>query len=278
MADKLDGDLIADILNARQVSEEEIYVQRDRVSELKKALKKLDSQEAKTLLGLADYLVKKSVWIIGGDGWAYDIGYGGLDHVLASGKNVNILVLDTQVYSNTGGQQSKATFTGAAAKFAASGKAAMPKDLALMAIAYENVYVARVAMGANNKQVVKAFIEAEQYDGPSIIIAYSHCVAHGYDLRYGMEHQKLAVDSGIWPIFRYNPALLKEGKNPMILDYKGPKIPVKEFMYSETRFKMVEKISAEHAKEYLKTAQYHAEQMYRKYQAIANTDFIKEGE
>ena len=278
MADKLDGDLVADILNAKQVIEEEIYAQRERVDELKKALQKLDSEEAKTLLGLADYLVKKSVWIIGGDGWAYDIGYGGLDHVLSTGKNVNILVLDTQVYSNTGGQQSKATLTGATAKFAASGKAAMPKDLALMAIAYENVYVARVAMGANNKQVVKAFMEAEQYDGPSIIIAYSHCVAHGYDLRYGMDHQKLAVESGLWPTFRYNPALLKEGKNPMTLDYKGPKIPVKDFMYTETRFKMVEKISAEHAKEYLHTAQYHAEQMYRKYQAIANTEYIKEGE
>ena len=278
MANKLDSDLVADILNAKQVSEEEIFAQRQRVEELKKALEKIDTEETKTLLGLADYLVKKSVWIIGGDGWAYDIGYGGLDHVLASGKNVNILVLDTQVYSNTGGQQSKATLTGATAKFAASGKAAMPKDLALMAIAYENVYVARVAMGANNKQVVKAFMEAEQYDGPSIIIAYSHCVAHGYDLRYGMDHQKLAVDSGLWPTFRYNPALLKEGKNPMTLDYKGPKIPVKDFMYSETRFKMVEKISAEHAKEYLKTAQYHAEQMYRKYLAIANTKYLKEGE
>ena len=276
MADKLDGDLVAEILNAKQVSEEEINAQRDRVERVKKVLKKADNKEAKALLGLADNLVKKSVWIIGGDGWAYDIGYGGLDHVLASGKNVNILVLDTQVYSNTGGQQSKATPTGAAVKFAANGKAAMPKDLALMAIAYENVYVARVAMGANNKQVVKAFIEAEQYEGTSIIIAYSHCVAHGYDLRYGMNHQKLAVDCGLWPIFRYNPTLLKEGKNPMTLDYKGPKIPVKDFMYSETRFKMVEKISPEFAKEYLKTAQYHAEQMYRKYQAIAETKYIKE--
>jgi len=205
---------------------------------------------------------------MGGDGWAYDIGYGGLDHVLASGKNVNILVMDTQVYSNTGGQQSKATLSGAVAKFASAGKAQLPKDLAMMALTYGNVYVAKIAMGANDAQTVKAFVEAEKYDGPSIIIAYSHCVAHGYDLRYGMDHQKLAVDSGLWPLFRYNPDLKTEGKNPMQLDYKGPKIDVKNFMYQETRFKMVEKLNMDNAKEYLETAREHAKTLYARYKNI----------
>ena len=256
------------ILESKQETEQEIFRQRERVEELKAVLKNIDGNDSKRLNKLADYLVKKSVWMIGGDGWAYDIGYGGVDHVLASGKNVNILVLDTQVYSNTGGQQSKATLTGAVAKFAAGGKAQVPKDLALMAIAYENVYVARVSMGANDAKTVKAFVEAEAYDGPSIIIAYSHCVAHGYDLRHGMEHQKLAVDSGLWATFRYNPELIKEGKNPMILDYKGPKIDVKEFMYKETRFKMVEKLDEDNATKYLQTARDHASDMYKKYKNL----------
>lgn len=205
---------------------------------------------------------------MGGDGWAYDIGYGGLDHVLASGKNVNILVLDTQVYSNTGGQQSKATMTGAVAKFAAGGKAGLPKDLAAMAIAYENVYVAKVSMGANDTATVKAFIEAERYNGPSIIIAYSHCVAHGYDLRYGVDQQKRAVDSGLWPIFRFNPDKIKEGENPMTLDYKGPKIEVKDFMYRETRFKMAEKMNAVSAESFLTTAAHTAQSLYARYQNL----------
>jgi pyruvate-ferredoxin/flavodoxin oxidoreductase len=262
---QLDSALCEEILTAEQHDEADIYEQRKHVEVLKKLLEKDGSEVAKKLLGLADYLVKKSVWMIGGDGWAYDIGYGGLDHVLASGKNVNILVLDTQVYSNTGGQQSKATFTGAVAKFAAGGKPQLPKDLAMMAIAYEDVYVARVAMGANDGQTVKAFIEAERYDGPSIIIAYSHCVAHGYDLKYGMEHQKLAVNAGLWPLFRYNPDLALEGKNPMHLDYKAPSIDVKNFMYQETRFKMVEKMNAGAAKGFLDTASMHAKAMYERY-------------
>jgi len=266
--DGVDAKLKEDLLECEQKTEPEIFEQRERVDELKKVLQSASGDEANRLKELADYLVKKSVWMIGGDGWAYDIGYGGLDHVLASGKNVNILVLDTQVYSNTGGQQSKATMTGAVAKFAAGGKPQVPKDLAMMAIAYENVYVARVAMGASDAQTVKAFVEAEAYDGPSIIIAYSHCVAHGYDLRYGMAHQKLAVDSGLWATFRYNPELEKEGKNPMILDYKGPKIDVKNFMYQETRFKMVEKLDANDAKEYLETARTHAKDMYKRYKNI----------
>jgi pyruvate-ferredoxin/flavodoxin oxidoreductase len=261
----LDGGLVAEILGASQRDEKEINAQRSRINILKQMLKKSDMPKAKELLEIADYLVHKSVWIIGGDGWAYDIGYGGLDHVLASGKNVNILVLDTQVYSNTGGQQSKATMTGAVAKFAAGGKAAMPKDLASMAINYENVYVAKVSLGANDKATTKAFLEAEAYDGPSIIIAYSHCVAHGYDLRYGMEQQKKAVQSGLWPIFRFNPELLAAGKNPMILDYKEPSIGVKEFMYGETRFKMVEKMDKEAALGFLQTATHTAQNLYKRY-------------
>ncbi|MDD2950448.1 MAG: pyruvate:ferredoxin (flavodoxin) oxidoreductase, partial [Sulfuricurvum sp.] len=268
LKDKLDPSAVTDILNAEQHDEAQINAQRQRVELLKKSLEALDHDDAKTLIELSDYLVKKSVWIMGGDGWAYDIGYGGLDHVLASGKNVNILVLDTQVYSNTGGQQSKATFTGAVAKFAAGGKAAMPKDLAAMAINYQNVYVAKVSMGANDTATVKAFVEAERYDGPSIIIAYSHCVAHGYDLKYGFDQQKRAVDSGLWPIFRFNPDKIKEGQNPMTLDYKGPKIDVKDFMYRETRFKMAEKMNKEAADSYLATASQTAQSLYHRYQNL----------
>jgi len=278
MKSEVGSELAESILRSKQENEPEIFEQRERVEVLKKVLSTMQGTQAERLQNLSDYLIKKSVWMIGGDGWAYDIGYGGLDHVMASGKNVNILVLDTQVYSNTGGQQSKATMTGAVAKFAAGGKAQIPKDLAMMAIAYGNVYVARVAMGASDAQTVKAFMEAEAYDGPSIIIAYSHCVAHGYDLRYGMDHQKLAVDSGLWATFRYNPDLEKEGKNPMQLDYKGPKIDVKNFMYQETRFKMVEKLNADHARSYLETARTHAKEMYKRYQNIAEMSFKKEGE
>ncbi len=273
LKEKIGAELCDTILNSEQKDEPEIFEQRQRVEELKKILKNIEGKESERLQTLSDYLVKKSVWLMGGDGWAYDIGYGGLDHVLASGKNVNVLVLDTQVYSNTGGQQSKATMTGAVAKFAAGGKPQIPKDLAMMAIAYGNVYVAKVAMGASDAQTVKAFVEAERYDGPSIIIAYSHCVAHGYDLRYGMDHQKLAVDAGLWPIFRYNPEL----KNPMHLDYKGPQIDVKNFMYQETRFKMVEKLNADNAKEYLQTARDNANEMYRRYKDIEDMS-SQEGE
>ncbi len=273
----LDDTLVNEIINATQIDEKEINIQRDRVENLKRALKDIQSVKAKELFEVADYLVKKSVWIMGGDGWAYDIGYGGLDHVLASGKNVNILVLDTQVYSNTGGQQSKATMTGAVAKFAAGGKAGMPKDLAAMAINYENVYVAKVSLGANDKACIKAFIEAEAYEGPSLIIAYSHCVAHGYDLRYGMDQQKAAVASGLWPIFRFNPDLVAQGENPLILDYKAPSIDVKDFMYKETRFKMVEKLNKEAADKFLKTASYTATNLYKRYTNLQQ-QFKKEWE
>lgn len=265
---KLDVQLVDEILNAVQKTEQDINAQRDRVAKLEDLLKSLNTDEAKELLSISEYLVKKSVWIIGGDGWAYDIGYGGLDHVLASGKNVNILVLDTQVYSNTGGQQSKATPTGAVAKFAAGGKSGVAKDLAAMAVAYENVYVAKVALGANNTATTKAFVEAEAYDGVSIIIAYSQCIAHGYDLRYGMQQQKNAVNSGVWPIFRFNPELIGTDTNPMHLDYKGPKIDVKDYMYNETRFKMVEKMNQNAAKEFLQTARHTAQTQYKRYKTL----------
>jgi len=268
LSDHIDPELSEAILNADQHDEADIFEQRKRVAELKDQLNTIQSDDAKNLLTLADYLVKKSVWIIGGDGWAYDIGYGGLDHVLASGKNVNILVLDTQVYSNTGGQQSKATPTGAVAKFASGGKSQLPKDLAMMVIPYGNVYVARVAMGASDTQTVKAFIEAERYDGPSLIIAYSHCIAHGYDLKHGMDQQKKAVECGLWPTFRYNPEL----ENPMKLDYKGPKIPVKEYMYNEARFKMVENVNPEDAAQFLETATFHAKEMYKRYVNLSKMD------
>ena len=206
---------------------------------------------ARELLAVADELVKKSVWILGGDGWAYDIGYGGLDHVLASGRNVNILVLDTEVYSNTGGQMSKSTPRGAVAKFAAGGKPVGKKDLAMMAVNYGSVYVARVAMGANDSQTIKAFMEAEAYDGPSLIIAYSHCIAHGYDLVHGLEQQKAAVNSGYWPLFRYNPALAEQSKNPFQLDSRPPALPLKEYIYNETRYTMLVKSNPEEAKRLL---------------------------
>jgi pyruvate-ferredoxin/flavodoxin oxidoreductase len=192
---------------------------------------------------------------MGGDGWAYDIGYGGLDHVIASGKNVNILVLDTEVYSNTGGQMSKATNRAAVAKFAAAGKPTAKKDLSLLSMMYTNVYVARVAMGANDAQTVRAFIEAEAYDGPSIIIAYSHCIAHGIDMARGMTNQKLAVDTGYFPLFRYNPELIKEGKNPFKLDSKAPKVPLADLTSIETRFNMLTKSHPDRAKELFKLAE-----------------------
>jgi pyruvate-ferredoxin/flavodoxin oxidoreductase len=278
MQEEIGTELSEAIVNAVQRDESDVYAQRERVETLKAKLENSSHEHAKRLLSLADYLSKKSVWIMGGDGWAYDIDYGGLDHVFASGRNVNILVLDTQVYSNTGGQQSKATLTGAVAKFAAGGKRALPKDLAMMAIAYENVYVAKVAMGADDTQTLRAFIEAERYDGVSLIIAYSHCVAHGYDLKYGMSQQKLAVESGIWPTFRYNPELKDKGENPMSVDYKKPTKSVKEFMYNETRFKMVEKMNSKDAKEFAAIAQNHADEQYKKYMNLTNLQYTAEVE
>ena len=213
MAPTVGEDLARSILDAPQVHESELRAQRARVAALQaKARRRIDNEAARDLLSVVDHLVRRSIWIVGGDGWAYDIGYGGLDHVLASGRDVNLLVLDTEVYSNTGGQASKATPLGAVAKFAAAGKRVARKDLALQAIAYGNVYVAQVAMGANPQQTLLAFREAEAYPGPSLIIAYSHCIAHGFDLRYGMKQQDLATASGYWPLFRYNPAMREIGE------------------------------------------------------------------
>ncbi len=266
------------ILTSEQKSEADITEQRERIDQLKLKLETIKTSAAKHLHSLADYMVSKSVWIMGGDGWAYDIGYGGLDHVLASGKNVNILVLDTEVYSNTGGQMSKSTPTGAVAKFAANGKPTAKKDLAMQAIAYGSVYVARVAMGANDTQTVKAFIEAERFNGPSIIIAYSHCIAHGYNMRFGAEQQKLAVNSGHWQLFRYNPELALEGKNPMILESKAPSIPLSDYIYNETRYNMVKKMNPEAAKQYLEFGQKQVQDNWKKYESLAKMDYSKQSE
>jgi pyruvate-ferredoxin/flavodoxin oxidoreductase len=243
------------ILNADQKTEQGVFAQRERIVELKAKLAGIDTLEARDLLSVADALVKKSIWIIGGDGWAYDIGYGGLDHVLASGRNVNVLVLDTEVYSNTGGQASKSTPRGAVAKFAAGGKPTGKKDLALIAMSYGSVYVAKIAMGAGDMHTVKAIMEAEAYDGPSLIIAYSHCIAHGYDLAHGMDQQKAAVNSGYWPLFRYNPDLVAQGKNPFQLDSRPASIGLKDYIYNETRYTMLAKSNPEHAQELYKLAQ-----------------------
>jgi len=232
--------LLEDIKNASMHNDDEIENQRARVAQLKTTLEKDSSPLAKQLLSVTDYLVDKSIWIVGGDGWAYDIGYGGLDHVLASGRDVNVLVLDTGVYSNTGGQMSKATPRAAVAKFAAAGKGQIKKDLGLMAMMYGNVYVAQISMAANMTQTVKAFQEAEAYNGPSLIIAYSHCIAHGFDLgKQGAEIQKDAVNSGFWPLYRYNPAVVEEGKHPLHLDSRAPRQDVAEFMYKQNRFKIL---------------------------------------
>ncbi|MDW8394867.1 MAG: pyruvate:ferredoxin (flavodoxin) oxidoreductase [Anaerolineae bacterium] len=264
------GEALCDaILNADQSTEAGIQAQRARVAELKAKLQMLDKPEAKRLLALADMLVRKSVWVVGGDGWAYDIGYGGLDHVLASGRNIKLLVLDTEVYSNTGGQASKATPLGAAAKFAASGKHQPKKDLGLMAITYGNVYVAQVAMGANDAQTIKAFLEAEAYDGPALIIAYAHCIAHGIDMAKGMNQQKLAVESGYWPLYRYNPVLAKEGKNPFQLDSSAPKIPLRDYAYNETRYRMLAQSNPEEAEALMKIAQEVVNARWRQYAALA---------
>jgi pyruvate-ferredoxin/flavodoxin oxidoreductase len=249
------SDLVPALLEADQSTEAGIEAQRERVARLKVALEGLGGPEARELLSVADALVKKSVWIVGGDGWAYDIGYGGLDHVLASGVKVNILVLDTEVYSNTGGQMSKATPRAAVAKFAAGGKTTAKKDLALMAMTYGSVYVARVAMGGNDGQTLRAFREAEAYPGPSLIIAYSHCIAHGYDLRHGMDQQKAAVLSGHWPLFRYNPELAREGRPTLELDSKAPSVPLKKYAYNETRYTMLAHSDPETARRLLEKAQ-----------------------
>jgi pyruvate-ferredoxin/flavodoxin oxidoreductase len=268
-AGKVGEQLVDAILNANQSTETGIKEQRQRIELLKQRLSGIDTPEAQQLASLADVLSRKNVWILGGDGWAYDIGYGGLDHVLASGRNVNILVLDTEVYSNTGGQASKSTPRGAVAKFAAKGKGISKKDLGLIAMAYGYVYIARVAFGASDQQTLSAFLEAEAYDGPSLIIAYSHCIAHGYDLRKGLEQQKLAVQSGAWPLYRYNPTLLEEGKNPLIMDSKEPTIPLSQYAYNETRYRMLLQSNEQRAEELMKQAQQDAKRRWTLYHQMA---------
>ncbi|MBG7610421.1 MAG: pyruvate:ferredoxin (flavodoxin) oxidoreductase [Anaerolineae bacterium] len=271
LASTIGEDLVTDLLNADQSDEAGIHAQRQRVELLKSSLENVDSPKVKDLLSLADVLVEKSVWIIGGDGWAYDIGYGGLDHVLASGRNVNILVLDTQVYSNTGGQSSKATPLGAVAKFAADGKSIPRKDIGMIAMSYGYIYVAQVSMGAKDTQTLKAFQEAAAFDGPSLILAYSPCIAHGLDIASGkgLEQQKLIVDSGLWPLYRYNPELAAQGKNPLQLDSKKPKIPVSDFAYNEGRYSMLLKNDEERAEKLMKAAQADVDSRWALYEQMA---------
>jgi len=269
LSGELGDALVQGLLDADQGKESGIQEQRSRVLELKKKLVSLNSQEAAALSAVADSLVQKSVWLLGGDGWAYDIGFGGLDHVLGSGRNVNVLVLDTEVYSNTGGQMSKATPRAAVAKFATGGKRTSKKDLAMEAVSYGSVYVARVAMGANDTHTVKAFLEAEAHDGPSLIIAYSHCIAHGYDMSFGLDQQKKAVLSGYWPLMRYNPALRLQGKNPFQLDSKAPSIPLKQYAYQEARYTMLVRSNPEAARELLRRAQDDVEREWRVYSGRA---------
>ncbi len=271
--------LAEEILECQQKDEAEIYEQRERVETLKERLHrhelmsrmhKLDTTDEQHLLAVADYLVKKSVWIVGGDGWAYDIGFGGLDHVLSSGRNLNILVLDTEVYSNTGGQMSKATPRAAVAKFAAAGKPAAKKDLGLMAMTYGNVYVANVAFGAKDEHTLRAFIEAEAYDGPSLIIAYSHCIAHGIEMETALHHQKAMVDSGQWLLYRYNPRRAANHENPLQLDSKGLKIPVEDFLRMENRFNQLLKGSDEEAKQLFAAAQHDVDMKWQMYSYLAS--------
>lgn len=271
--DKFGSDFVDQIINAKQIDETDIFEQRERVAKLNEMLKKEDDPKFKQLLDISDSLVKKSVWILGGDGWAYDIGYGGLDHVIASGRDVNLLVLDTEVYSNTGGQMSKSTPRGAIAKFAAAGKPIGKKDLGMMAMNYGNVYVAQVAFGANDTQTINAFLEAEAYDGPSVIIAYSHCIAHGINMATGTDQHKLAVNSGHFPMYRFNPEKLKNNENPLKLDSKTPKLSIKDYMYQETRFNILTKIMPERAEKLLKEAQDDVDRRWSFYEHIANMSY-----
>jgi pyruvate-ferredoxin/flavodoxin oxidoreductase len=274
LAPQLGDDLVNGIANANQSDETGIYAQRERVAALKQKLQKMDAPEAKVLLGLADQLVRKSVWIVGGDGWAYDIGYGGLDHVLATGRDVNVLVLDTEVYSNTGGQMSKSTPRGAVAKFAAGGKTMGKKDLGLIAMTYGHIYVASVALGAKDEQALRAFVEAESYPGPSLIIAYSHCIAHGIavDMGVGARQQKLAVETGQWLLYRFDPRRAEAGENPLQLDSQAAKAKLQDYLLTENRFKMLTKSKPEEAKKLFAQAQVDADRRWKFYQFLSGRD------
>ena len=277
LKDEIGSDLADTILAAEQHTEPEIFEQRKRIEQLKAGLASSSNAESKSLLGVADYLAKKSVWAIGGDGWAYDIGYGGLDHVFASGRNINILVLDTEVYSNTGGQTSKATPLGAVAKFSAGGKPVKKKDLAMMAMAYGNVYVAQVAFGAKDVQTLRAFIEAESYDGPSLIIAYSPCIAHGVDLSNNLRQQAMAVNSGHWSLFRYDPRKTEQGENPLHMDSKEPTIPYEDFAASETRFAVLQRTHPDDALRFIKQAQQDIKARFSLYEQLAHIAYTGKG-
>ena len=272
LAALIGDDLAGSILTADQTGEVGIREQRKRVAALKDKLAVIKTPDGKDLLSLADVLVNKSVWILGGDGWAYDIGAGGLDHVLASGKNVNVLVMDTEVYSNTGGQMSKATPLGAVAKFSAAGKTVPTKDLALQAIAYADVYVARVAFGADPQQTLTAFREAEAYDGPSLVIGYSHCVAHGYDMRDGLTQQYGAVASGHWPLIRYDPVARADGGNAFLLDSPRPRMSLADYRKGELRFRALTAAAPTEAERLLGHAQELADQRWRLYEEMATRD------
>jgi pyruvate-ferredoxin/flavodoxin oxidoreductase len=262
-------ELAQGLLDCTGSDDASVLAQRHRVAQLKKKLAGSTNPRERDLLAVSDALTPRSVWIVGGDGWAYDIGYGGLDHVLASGKNVNVLVLDTEVYSNTGGQASKSTPRGAVAKFAAGGKPRAKKDLGRLAISYGNVYVATVAMGAKDQQTVKAFVDAESYDGPSIIIAYAHCIAHGIDMVHGFDQQKLAVESGYWPLYRYDPRLAVAGKNPLALDSKAPALPLKDYLYNEGRYRILQQAHPEEAAVLLELAKADVDSRWRYYEELA---------
>ncbi len=272
LAPQVGQELVDALLEGDQQTESDFAAQRERVAALKDKLKSMDSADAKMLRSLADFLVHRSVWIIGGDGWAYDIGYGGLDHVLAQGRDVNVLVLDTEVYSNTGGQASKATPLGASAKFATAGKRIPRKDIALHAISYGYVYVTQIALGANAEQALIALREAEAYRGPSLILAYSQCIAHGIDMRTGMKQQARAVASGHWPLFRFDPTLRQNGLNPFRLDSPRPRIPLEDYVYREIRYKVLTRSDPKGAAAMLKQAQASANERYRTYEDLAARD------
>jgi len=269
LRDLVGPELVDEILSAPQVRESELRAQRQRVAALARRLDELDGPAVEHLRSVLDHLIRRSVWIVGGDGWAYDIGSGGLDHVLASAKDINVLVMDTEVYSNTGGQMSKATPLGAVAKFAAAGKTVPTKDLALQAIAYADVYVARVAFGADPQQTLRAFREAEAYEGPSLIIAYSHCVAHGYDMRDGLGQQYGAVASGHWPLLRYDPVARAAGENPFLLDSSRPRMSLADYRKGELRFRALAAAQPTEAERLLELAQQAADRRWRLYEDMA---------
>jgi pyruvate-ferredoxin/flavodoxin oxidoreductase len=262
-------ELVNDITNTKQSNISEINQQRARIKTVREKLQNSQSPKAQQLLSIVDQLVKRSIWSLGGDGWAYDIGFGGLDHVLSSGRNINMLVLDTEVYSNTGGQSSKSTPRGAVAKFAADGKSTAKKDLGLMMMTYGNIYVASIAMGANPSHAVQAMLEAESYEGPSLVIAYSHCIAHGFDMKNGLTQQKLAVKCGYWPLYRYNPNRTREGLNPFQLDCLEPSSSFREYAYNENRYSVLKRNNPEHAEILMQDAEKDIKRRWQQYLALA---------